>query len=215
MPVFNPKKTVSKSVLDCDGLTTVTLSFEAEPELSTTPADIVLVMDRSGSMSGTPLALAKVAAKELILTVAKASGSTSGQSINNGSQLGLVSFSDEAEADCPLTTDVSELNDAVDDLTGGGKTNHREAFAEAREMLAQSSKERRVLIMFTDGETNTGGDPDPEAEEIKAEGIEIFCIGLLTDPAELDRWASDPTATHVAFTEDADQLGRVFDEVTK
>lgn len=210
MPVSNPNKTVSDSVLACNGQTTVTLSFEATPELSAEPADIVLIMDRSGSMQGSNLAAAKSAAKELINTVAKASGSADGTSILNSSRLGLVSFADTAAADMGLTGDVAALNAAVDALAAGGSTNHKAAFEKAADQLRTSASARRILVMFTDGETTTGGDAAPVAENIKAEGMEIYCIGLTADPTPLNLWSSDPDSIYVALAADASQLDAAF-----
>ncbi len=210
MPVSNPNKTVSNSVLACDGLTTVTLSFDATPELSAKPADIVLIMDRSGSMAGNNLTAAKAAAKELIKTVAKASGSADGTAILNGSRLGLVSFANVATADMALTGDVAALNAAVDVLSAGGSTNHKAAFEEASDMLLPSPSLRRILVMFTDGMTTTGGNPAPVAESIKASGMEIYCIGLAADPVPLNLWSSDPDSIYVALAENTSQLDAAF-----
>ena len=213
MPVFNPNKTVSDSVLACNGLTTVTLSFEATPELSSKPADIVLIMDRSGSMAGNNLTAAKAAAKQLIETVAKASGSADGTAILNGSRLGLVSFADTATDDMGLTGDVAALNAAVDALSAGGSTNHKAAFEAAWNMLQPSASPRRILVMFTDGVTTTGGDPAPVAEGIKAAGMEIYCIGLTADPTPLNLWSSDPDSIYVALAADTSELDAAFAEI--
>ncbi len=213
MPVSNPNKTVSNSVLPCDGVTTVTLSFEATPELSAKPADIVLIMDRSGSMAGNNLAAAKAAAKDLIETVAKASGSADGTAILNGSRLGLVSFAATATADMNLTGDVAALNAAVDSLNAGGSTNHKEAFEKASDMLQPSASLRRILVMFTDGVTTTGGNPNPVAESIKAAGMEIYCIGLTMDPTPLNLWSSDPDSVYVALAANTSELDAAFDQI--
>ena len=210
MPVSNPNKTVSRTALACDGTTEVTLSFDAAPQLSTVPADIVLIMDCSGSMGGTPLAKAKTAAEEFIETVAKASGDPQGLTITGGSRLGLVSFADTALDDRELTTDAAALESAVGALTTGGFTNHKAAFELADTMLDGSTAARQVVVMFTDGKTTAGGDAAPTAEAMKQKGIEIFCIGLGTDKAPLELWATDPDATHVSGTDDADQLRQVF-----
>lgn len=213
MSISNPNKTVRSPIMSCTGTNTVTLSFDAAPELSTNPADIVLIMDRSGSMGGAPLAAAKSAAKQLVDTVAKASGSADGSAILNGSRLGIVSFADTATADLGLTGDVAALGTAIDALTAGGSTNHKAAFESGEAMLLPSASPRRIVIMFTDGVTTTGGDPVPVTQSIKASGMEIYCIGLTTTPAPLILWASAPASTYVALAADTTQLDEAFSKV--
>ena len=213
MSVTNPQKTISSSRLDCDGRTTVTLSFDAMSELSLDPAEIVLIMDRSGSMNGAPMTAAKAAAKRLIEMVARASGSSDGSAFENASQMGMVSFAETATADVQLTGDAAAMNAAVNAMQASGLTNHREAFEAAVAMLPGTSGKRRIIVMFTDGVTTAGGDADQVAEAAKADGIEIFGIGLLQDPAQLNQWASDPTDTHVAYTDSTAKLTQVFEEI--
>lgn len=213
MSVSNPNKTISTTSLGCDGTATVTLSFDAAPELSAEPADIVLIMDRSSSMSGYNLFKAQAGARELIDTVAKASGSSDGKTIMNNSHMGIVTFSTEATSDVALTDDVAALNTAINRMIASGSTNHTAAFEAAYNMLQASTSQRRIIIMFTDGVTTVGGDPVLVTDNIKANGIEIYCIGLTLDPVYLNLWASDPDSNYVAFASDYNQLQKVFAQV--
>ena len=56
MGITNSNKEVDVSEIYCDGIVKVTLGLSAAPDISSNPTDIVLVLDRSGSMSGSPLA---------------------------------------------------------------------------------------------------------------------------------------------------------------
>lgn len=56
MGVTSSNKQVDVDRIDCDGLVKVTLALSASPDILTNPTDIVLVLDRSGSMAGSPLA---------------------------------------------------------------------------------------------------------------------------------------------------------------
>ena len=214
MSVLNPQKTLSTANLSCDGKADVTLSFEALPEFTASPADIVLVMDRSGSMGGTPMLKAKAAAKHLIDTVALASGSADGSTIDGGSHLLFASFAEDVtRKENETGTDVAELYSAVDSMVASGKTNHSVAFIAAENILAPYTNPRKIMILFTDGKTTLGSDPDVKAEQLKQAGVEIYCIGLLDDDAALKRWATDPDSTHVSSTNDPDQLDRVFSQI--
>ena len=205
MPVANPKKTVDVTSIGCGGTATVTLGFQSAASLALKPADIVLIMDRSSSMNQERLTFAKAAAKQLIDMV---DGARDG-----ATRMGIVSFGTEATEDVALTSNFNDLKPAIDALVRGGYTNHKAAFEAAGNLLSVPSAIRQVVIMFTDGETTNSPDPDPAVQALKDKGIEVFCIGLVTDPAFLNRWASDPDSTHVAHTDDPAQLDRVFRQI--
>ena len=73
------------------------------------------------------------------------------------------------------------------------------------------------MVMFTDGQTTTGGDPSPVAAAARAQGIIIYCIGLIgsdgIDVSVLNDWATDPDASHVAVTPDDAELEDLFEDL--
>ena len=211
MSVRNPRKTVSPEAISCGGPANVTISFEASAVLSSEPADIILLMDRSSSMWPPKLEDAQAAANHLINMVVAASGGTS--AIENGSRIGIVSFSGNAKILLDFSTDPAALHDAINSLVFGGGTNHRQAFEVAESMLPPKTPKRQILVMFTDGVTSGSGNPDPVAQRIKDSGAEIYCIGLLSDNTNLNKWASTPLETHVAMTEDSSQLMELFRQI--
>ena len=62
MGVTNSNKVLSTDRIGCDGTLRVTLALTATPDILTNPTDIVLILDRSGSMAGAPLASMKAGA---------------------------------------------------------------------------------------------------------------------------------------------------------
>ena len=54
--ITNSNKVINVDRIDCSGSLRVTLALTAAPDIISNPTDIVLVLDRSGSMAGTPLA---------------------------------------------------------------------------------------------------------------------------------------------------------------
>lgn len=90
MGVTNSNKVISTDRIACDGSLRVTLALTAAPDILTNPTDIVLALDRSGSMAGEPLANVKLGAKTFIDIIENATGG-SGQ-IGSGSRIGVVSF---------------------------------------------------------------------------------------------------------------------------
>ena len=217
MGVTNSNKTLSVDRMDCDGSLRVTLAITAAPDIFTNPTDIVLVLDRSGSMSGTPLANMKTGAKTFIRIIEEATDGVKNNQIGSGSHIGIVSFATTATVDTPLITSVDVLNNAVDSLVAGGSTNHGEAFSKAVQLFDPASPNAKVIVMFTDGKTTIGPPPAPIADAAKAQGIIIYCIGLVgtdgVDVNALNRWATDPAATHVAVTPDEGDLEDLFAEL--
>lgn len=57
MGVTSSNKQIDVDRIDCNGTLRVTLALSASPDISSNPTDIVLVLDRSGSMAGSPLAI--------------------------------------------------------------------------------------------------------------------------------------------------------------
>lgn len=66
MGVTNSNKVISTDQIACDGSLKVTLALTAAPDIVSNPTDIVLVLDRSGRMTGTPLTNMKDGAKPLL-----------------------------------------------------------------------------------------------------------------------------------------------------
>lgn len=55
MGITNSNKQINADRIDCEGALKVTLALAAAPDISSNPTGIVLILDRSGSMSGTPI----------------------------------------------------------------------------------------------------------------------------------------------------------------
>ena len=205
MYIANPMTTVTPGDISCSGTATVTLSFDASSALSAKPVDLALILDRSGSMASPRLEYARAAADQLIDLVMAAGG--------GGSRMGMISFSDDALADSPLTEDAAALHAAVAGLQPGGSTNHTAAFEAAEALLLPRDGVRRVAVLFTDGLTTAGGDPSAVAERMKTNGIEVYCIGLGDHLTMLSSWASEPAQSHTVTHEDPLQLERMFREI--
>lgn len=219
MGITNSNKELSTARIDCGGSFQVKLSLTAAPDIVSNPTDIVLILDRSGSMAGSALANLKNGAKAFIDIIDEATDGTQDGQIGSGSRIAVVSFASTATQDTQLITSVADLKAAVDALTAGGSTNHADAFTKASELLAAPSTNARVMVMFTDGETTVGPDPSPIAAAARAAGVIIYAIGLSgrggVDVSALEDWASKPASSYVAITPDDAELEELFKDLAR
>jgi Ca-activated chloride channel family protein len=131
-------------------------------EIHAKGADILFAVDVSRSMLCTDIApnrltRAKMAAKDML-------------AVARGHRIGVIPFSREAFLQCPLTLDENAVMQSLDAI---GTTNIpkqgtslAEPIAEARKAFASSGENKRILVLFTDGE-DLEGNGLAEARETK------------------------------------------------
>ncbi|MFZ0578572.1 MAG: VWA domain-containing protein, partial [Psychrobacillus psychrotolerans] len=164
-------KTVSNNTLVKGETTDVTLTVQGTPQDSTfvKPNDVVLIIDKSGSMQAdNRLNAAKDAAKEFIelMDLSK-------------HELGIVDYSDRASS-FPLTTDKSAAKAYVDTIQLGGGTNTSDAIRAATATLANKRSEAQpTIVIMTDGAANSSTDALAAAKAAKDAGITFYSIALL------------------------------------
>lgn len=219
MSIIHSDKRISASQIPCDGTLKVTISLTAKPDIQDHPADVVLVLDRSRSMAGAPLASMKAGAKTFIDILAESTGGSQDGQIGGGSRIAVVSFASTATKDTQLITSVAALKAAVDSLTAAGSTNHADAFTKAGELFDPGSSAQKNIVLFTDGKTTIGPPPAPVAAALRDSGVVIYCIGLTgsdgIDVATLHEWATDPDSEHVAVTPDPAELEELFADIAQ
>lgn len=135
--------------------------------------DVVLVLDKSGSMSGSKIESLKNATTSFIYGV--------GGRIHN-TRISIVEYDSNARLSCDFTTDVEELAATVNRLTAGGNTGYCNALSRAEETLENSSADMKTIIMFSDG-APTDGDSGYNniytlADRLRAK-YNIFTVGFI------------------------------------
>jgi uncharacterized membrane protein/uncharacterized protein YegL len=131
---------------------------------------LVLVVDKSGSMGGAKIELAK----EASIASAEVLRETDG--------FGLVAFDSLAEWIVPMTdaTDAEAITDAVARLVAGGGTNIYPALYEAYQALLDSEAKLKHIILLSDGHT-TGGGYEELVSHIAADEITLSTVGVGED----------------------------------
>jgi Mg-chelatase subunit ChlD len=167
-----------------------------------TPPDVMLALDRSGSMAGGKLDAAKQAVSIFL-----------DQMDLNVEQAGIASFNDAATLNQALTHNRGGLNTALNGLIADGRTAIGEGIAIAEVELQSSRHEAghtRAIVLLSDGQNNAGRDPMTVANAAKAAGTVIFTIGLGSDADAnlLRQLASD--ASFYYFAPTPDRLAEIY-----
>lgn len=135
--------------------------------------DIVLVLDTSGSMQGTPLKETKNAAGKFVDTV-----------LEEDASIGIVAYDSEALMLSNFNQSKPYLIDTIDNLHSGGNTNIEAGLKEAHKMLQQSKAKKKIIVLMSDGEPNEGKQGESlieYANELKDDGIYIYTLGFFSD----------------------------------
>lgn len=184
-------------------------------------ADVVLVLDRSGSIDSGELATLKTAAKGFVSAMAPSTA---------GVHMGEASFSTTSMLDVHLTDTAATLNTAIDALVAGGTTNLEDAILDAQVELEnpgdghdrEDAGSPDFMVIITDGAptaSNTGGDhaanAAAQAAFAKAAGIKIFVVGVGTTPATANylKTSIASGADHYFDAADFAALSAILDDI--
>ncbi|HEX4047785.1 MAG TPA: VWA domain-containing protein [Elusimicrobiota bacterium] len=162
--------------------------------------DIMLAVDSSLSMSADDLSPSRLGAAKAIAT-AFIKGRVS-------DRIGLVTFGGAPLLMCPPTTDYEALVERLDDLTPGITKSDGTAIGDglvaAARYLKDATAKSKVIILMTDGRSNTGAvDPLTAAKAVAAYGIRVYAIGTAgRGPAMMT--VDDPTQGRIKVQIDDD-----------
>ncbi|SET09216.1 Mg-chelatase subunit ChlD [Olsenella sp. KH3B4] len=138
---------LSKTATPVDGMVnTWDVSVRVEGKDTTKTSDVVLVIDRSGSMKdNNRMVRAKEAAKKFVSTLLPDGN-------DGNTRIAIVSFASDVTTNQSLTHNVSSLNNAIENLQAKGGTFTQAGIKQAEAILANSNADVKNIVILSDGE---------------------------------------------------------------
>ena len=134
------------------------------------PVSMGLVIDNSGSMRDK-----RPRVNEAAITLVQAS--------NPNDEAFVVNFNDDfyLDLDKDFTSSVPELKEALERIDSRGSTALRDAIIGSLDHLKKASKDKKVLLVVTDGEDNASRNSlEKMIREVQKTDTVIYTIGLLS-----------------------------------
>ena len=171
----NETVTISSSVVDgTDDEYLVTVNFDGELDTlgaGTQKADVILVMDNSGSMSGTPLATAKANSKVFVSEILA----------NPDNRVSVICFGSTAVNYIGLNDSITNTHAAIDTIGTNGGTQMRLGIEEAKNELDTNGRSdaSKVIVVLADGATSNISGTQAAVDTLMAAypGVTIKTIG--------------------------------------
>src|SRR5581483_5608520 len=148
------------------------------PDADTPPASMVILIDRSASMSehfGSTARTKQDAANEAATAALR--------SLRPSDRVGIVAFDSAPTWICPLSSnaDPAATAHAIRRITPGGNTAIAPAIALACDALERSAGNARRILLLTDGGDNSPGEYLSTVARLHAAGITLTTIGIGND----------------------------------
>jgi hypothetical protein len=156
-PYLSAETSVYPNVVNVTDNVTVKLTLKGDGwALQPNPIDVVMVVDRSGSMAGSRITSAKKAGKIFV-----------SQMSTVRDQIGVISYAgssgDPARVDIPLSKNFTRVNASLDSLVAVGATETRAALKLSIDTIRANPnpnpKAVKAIIVLTDGDWNYKGTP--------------------------------------------------------
>ena len=175
------------------------------------PVSMGLVIDNSGSMREK-----RPRVNEAAITLVQAS--------NKDDEAFVVNFNDDfyLDLDKDFTNSIPELKEALERIDSRGSTALYDALIGSLDHLKKASKDKRILLVVTDGEDNTSRNSlEKTIREIQRTNTVIYTIGLLSDENKKSKTKAKKALQQIAtasgglafFPESVDDVHNICEQV--
>jgi Ca-activated chloride channel family protein len=175
------------------------------------PVSMGLVIDNSGSMREK-----RPRVNEAALTLVEAS--------NPRDEAFVVNFNDDfyLDLDKDFTSSISDLKEALERIDSRGSTALRDAIIGSLDHLKKGSKDKKVLLVVTDGEDNASHNSlEKTLREIQKTDTVIYTIGLLSSEGKKEAKRAKKVLQEIAaasggvayFPESVDDVHNICEQV--
>ncbi|MEQ1500347.1 MAG: vWA domain-containing protein [Parcubacteria group bacterium] len=198
--------------------------FDLGVEVCANPVDVVVLLDKSGSMKSEsinppePFGTVLLTAKEFV------------NNLNKEDQVSIVSFGTNAKLENELSSNKNQVISAIDNIffstTTNEQTNISEGLTKAlNELKSENVKaeSRKVIVLLTDGlptmPTSTSTKDFPAfsakqvAKSINEAKIDLYTIGLGSDVSEEFLKAISSSGSHYFFAPTRGDLANIYSKI--
>lgn len=184
---------------------TLPVRMDVESTVEAPTLAILLCVDKSGSMQGTKMELAKEAAR----ATAKA--------LNPEDRIGVIAFDSEARVAVRLqrASNSYRIDTDIGKLQPSGGTHIYPALDQAYQILLQTQAKIKHVIVLTDGQAPRQG-MDALVRQMRKSGITVSSVGVGTDvDRSMLEAIADRGGGRAYFTDRPETLPRIFVKETK
>jgi len=170
----------------------------------TEPANVVLLMDASGSMAGEPLENAKAAATAFFAA------------LGENASVAILAFNDRTRLLSGFTDDDARLRAAVSDLSASGETALYDGVVAAADLVSGASAGQRAIVVLSDGgDTVSANSFERAMSALTQTGVPVYAVALESDeynPHALSTMAAGSSG-RLMSAEESVELASLFEGI--